>query len=241
MKILNNAFILLATSFVLTSCFIDVERGSGNRSTEVREIEGFEEIEFSGSYSVYLEEGETEKVTITADDNLHQYITTENRGGKLAIDSEKNLSSRKGIEVYVTYKKLTGIYMSGASSVQNEGTLTGDQLRLSLSGAGSVDLKLELESLDLSISGAGSARLSGSCDKQNVSMSGAGGLKSYDLVSNTCYIGISGVGGAEITVLEKLSASVSGVGGIDYKGDPEILQKDVSGIGSIERSGDPNI
>ena len=64
-------------------------------------------------------------------------------------------------------------------------------------------------------------------------MSGAGDLEAYDLVSKYCKITLSGIGSAEIFVEEELEASISGVGGISYRGNPNKVRDDISGLGRI--------
>ncbi|OGO16907.1 MAG: hypothetical protein A2Z14_01960 [Chloroflexi bacterium RBG_16_48_8] len=62
---------------VLISCDIQTIQGSRNIITEARDVGGFNRIELEGMGKVILTQGEEESLTIEADDNLMEYITTE--------------------------------------------------------------------------------------------------------------------------------------------------------------------
>ena len=124
--------------------------------------------------------------------------------------------------------------ISGACSLNSEEIFKGDELKIDMGGAGIIDLEVDIKELKLFISGAGAVKLAGNVDRQQIDMSGAGGYEASDLVSKFCEINISGVGNADIYVLEKLQATISGLGGINYKGKPEVIESDVSGLGVIQ-------
>ena len=123
----------------------------------------------------------------------------------------------------------------------SETALSGDRLKIVMSGAGAIELDLDIQALDLFLSGAGAVDLRGSVEEQTIKMSGAGGLNAYDLNSQHCKINISGVGGAKVFVTETLDATISGVGGISYSGNPENVVTNISGIGKIQQDEDENI
>ncbi len=109
-----------------------------------------------------------------------------------------------------------------------------------MSGAGEVEMDVDLGRIELDISGAGAVELSGTADEQDISMSGAGGYDGSDLISRICKISISGVGGAEVFVTEDLEATVSGIGGVSYSGNPANVHSDISGLGSVSEDDNNN-
>lgn len=216
------------------------KEGNGNMITKEVDINDFEEIVVTGNFEIMLKSGTSPGISITADENLHEYIEVSNSGDRLIIETTENLDSDEGLSLLITYTKLTAIEVGGAATLESEETIAGEYFNISMSGAGAVDLDVDLNALKLSVSGAGSVDLSGRADETAISMSGAGGLDAFDMESKACKIQISGVGSANITVTEKLDASVSGVGGISYRGNPESVVSDVSGLGSISKSGRNN-
>ncbi|MBL6449736.1 DUF2807 domain-containing protein [Fulvivirga sp. 29W222] len=234
MKNLSIYFFALLTVLSLTKCDnYHHERGNGNIISEKRNIEDFKEIEIGGSYEVFLTKSEKPALTIVADENLHQFINVDQHGDVLEIFSEATLESEEGVKLYIDYVELMAVNTSGAAVIKSDNVISGDYLRLEMSGAGVIDLDVDLKALKINISGAGAVELSGNVIEQNIQMSGAGGLEAYDLISQRSKVDISGVGGAAVTVKKRLEATVSGVGGISYRGNPEEVNSNVSGLGTI--------
>ena len=217
------------------------EVGKGEIASEPRRLEVFSNIVIEGTYEISMGQTDHHQVVVSAEENLLEYIKTEVKGNTLYIKNRYRIKSREGIKVHIDYRELSSLVVSGAASVYNEAPIAGDHLKIVMSGAGAIELSLELESLDLSLSGAGAVDLKGSVGKQTIKMSGAGGLDAYNLHSRYCKINISGVGGAKIFVTETLDATISGIGGIDYSGNPANVVTNISGIGKIQRDQDETI
>ncbi|MEM7107229.1 MAG: head GIN domain-containing protein [Bacteroidota bacterium] len=221
--------------FVVLSCSRMLgERGNGVVVTEDFSIENFDKINVEGSFEIRLEKRATPGVTITTDDNLLDFISVTNEGDRLILSTDRNLLSEDGVQVVIGYTELRRISVGGAASLVSDQTITEDYLDLEMSGAGAVELDLDMKALEIRVSGAGAMELTGQVIEQRIRMDGAGGLDASDLVSEKCDIEISGVGGASVHVTEILTATVSGVGGITYRGNPVDVRKDVSGIGTVE-------
>src|SRR6185295_1904026 len=103
------------------------------------------------------------------------------------------------------------------------------KVELSSSGSGSLKLEVDAPEIAAGISGAGFVDLSGETKKFNANVSGAGGIRAFDLKAEEAELGISGTGNMEVYSSVKLKASISGMGKVRYKGNPEVT-KSVSGI-----------
>ena len=107
--------------------------------------------------------------------------------------------------------------------------MQADQLKLSISGAGSVRFdQLQAQRLQFDISGAGEGTLSGQANELMLRVSGKGRLQADQLKTQTAKVHISGIGNATLWVTDKLGASISGIGGVDYYGQPKEVQRHVS-------------
>jgi hypothetical protein len=127
------------------------------------------------------------------------------------------------------------IRVMGAAYLSNEGYLESQELRIRMDGAGIIDLELNCKSLQVVLSGAGMVKLAGDVIEQNLNLTGAGKLEAFDLDSRECKISVGGLGGAEISVTEKLEARIEGIGGIEYAGDPDEIITEINGLGKIEQ------
>lgn len=220
---------------------LQYKRGNGEMVVKTHYPDDFDEIAINGNYKVFLEKGNEPKVVINVDENLLEYIEVESYQGILYISSTKRIRSKEEIKIFITYRNIERISNSGVSAIFTESPLVSEKLNLTLSGAGLIEMELDVSTLEIKLSGAGYIKLKGSANNQVVSLSGAGGLDAYELESTDCDISISGVGGAKVYVSGTLIASVSGVGSIMYRGNPVHVNRKVSGIGKIQSINEENL
>ena len=69
----------------------EVIKGSGNVITESREVSGFNGVSHTGIGRVTITQGDTESLTIQADDNLMEYITSEVKNDTLELGFDENV------------------------------------------------------------------------------------------------------------------------------------------------------
>ena len=177
-------------------------------------------------------------IVLEVDENLLQYIDIYVRGNTLYVETEQRLNSRKGLKINIPVQELRRISSSGASNIESVEPLKSTELEIESSGAGKLDLKLEAKWVELNLSGATLVYLSGIAEKLEVEMSGAGSLSAGELMVKDCTVGISGVGHVLVNVSGTLDAQVSGLGKVEYLGDPESIEGDVSGIGRVSKAND---
>lgn len=237
MKNIYLSTILLCLGIVFfQNCNFNVKRGNGNIVLEEIDLENFSKVSIGGNYNVTLIEGIETKVNIETDENLMTFINTELYDQTLNINNVHNLKGSKGINIEIYYREIDKIYSTGASNIGHDDTLTGEELMINLSGAGAIDLELEIQKVKVNLTGAGVIKLAGQTDILETHISGAGGLSAIELISNECSINLSGLGGAEVYAKEKLEATITGIGGIIYAGNPKLVERQVTGLGKIKRA-----
>jgi hypothetical protein len=214
------------------------ERGNDERVTKEITVDNFEKIEISGAFDVVLKPSEDNQVILEADENLLRYIDIYVRGNRLFIETDRRLNSRRGIKIEVPVKELRGILSSGASDIESMEPISSSDLEIEVAGAGKVDLKLDVKLLALEISGATLVYLEGVGERLEVDMSGAGSLAAGGFEVQDCTVDISGVGHVLVNVSGSLDAQVSGLGKVEYLGDPESVRGDVAGIGKVSKAKD---
>jgi len=215
-----------------------------DENAEVRTVEKFEGIEVSGAVSLYISQGITTGVAVSAGDSKYNNkIKTEVRDGILRITVEGgvwngfNWTNRK-LRAYVTVTDINRLNVSGASYVSISGTLKSDEIKMEISGASEVKGILNVNKLALDMSGASVAKLTGTVNEGTIDASGACKVNSYDLIFNKCRISSSGASGIRVTINGELNADASGGSTIYYKGAGVGKAINTSGGASIKsRSG----
>ena len=214
------------------------ERGNDERVTKEITVDSFEKIEISGAFDVTLTPSNKHEVILEVDENLIRYIDISVRGNRLYVETERRLSSRKGINIEIPVKNLMAISSSGASDIYSSEPISGKELDIDVSGAGKIDLKLDVGLVTVDISGAVVVYLDGVANRLDIEMSGAGSLTADNFEVKDCNVDISGVGHVLVNVSGSLDAQVSGLGKVEYLGDPESVKGDVSGIGGVNKTND---
>lgn len=233
--------ITILTVALATGCGVNlnVTRGSGNVITETREVKDFSALMLAGAGDVMITQGETESLTIEAEDNVMQRIRTEVQNGKLVIDFDSTQSRvlpTRPIRFNLAVKDLNTIELTGAGNITLP-SLKTDRFTMHLSGAGNLKLdRLETTQAAFTASGAGNFDVSGQVDKQVVKLTGFGNYNGGNLASQDSQVVISGAGNATVWAQSNLDARISGAGSISYYGNPH-TSRSVSGAGNVRSLG----
>jgi hypothetical protein len=192
--------------------------GSGRLVTEDRAVSGFTGLSLSLPATVDVAQGASEKLTVTADDNVMAEIETVVERGVLKLRFRKNFTSHNKvtIRIAVAVKALDSIAVSGSGDVSAP-ALTATKLAIH-------------------IAGSGNTRVGGRADSLEVNISGSGDVDAARLDTKSTAVSIAGSGDAIVWARQALRARVAGSGDIRYLGDPAIT-KSIAGSGSVRRAG----
>ena len=209
--------------------------GSGKVTTETISTDDYDVIRVEGFMDVHLEDGKEGEITVTTDDNLHEYLDIEVNGDELILKMKSgiSLSTTEGVNITVPVKSISEVSLSGSGDVDSKDVIVSEELSTSVSGSGDIDLDVKAKSVSVEIHGSGDVELKGAAINLDVSLSGSGTFKGYGLVSQYADVKTSGSGDAKVFVIKSLTAKVSGSGDIIYKGEPSASDVNSSGSGDI--------
>jgi hypothetical protein len=205
------------------------------QKSENRSVENFDRIDISGHFDIYLKKGDTPSLTVEARYIDLDEIITRVSGSTLRIESTKRnfRDGEKGI-IHITYTSLRNIDMSGAGNIISESRIEGENLSIELSGAGNIEIDVEVINLELALSGAGNIDVTGKAKMAEIGVSGAGNFRGFKLVCEEVEVRMSGVGKAQVHATELLDAETSGVGSIRYRGEPKKVRARAGFLGSVK-------
>jgi len=214
---------------------------------ENRQINSFNEIHFRDFGTLILTQGDTESLTIEAEQELLSELISEVRGDALILGVEDDWLNRIGkvistafsndehkVVYHLTFVDLSQIKVSGKCTL-NCDTLTAKDLTIKIAGLGHMVINhLDCDTLEAKIGGRGDFLLSGHADQQNIRISGSADYNASELNSTSARIVISGQGNATVRVQDSLDITISGFGQVNYYGDPKIRQV-ISGFGKSKQ------
>lgn len=235
LRSLTIAFIILGITSCTHAQFWKSVTGSGKVVTKERKTDSFTGLKVSSGIDVYLKQGNNETVSVEADENLHEYILTEVRGGVLNVYSEYSIRGAERKRVYVTMKEVIAVKTTSAGDVLGETPIISDRLELSASSAGDIKLEVHTKNTNIDISSSGNITISGETDMLRADLSSAGDLNAFDLKAREADVSVSSAGDADVSVSEKITARASSAGDINYRGDPKYVDAHSSSAGGIHK------
>jgi hypothetical protein len=210
------------------------DHGTGNYVKEERNVGSFTKLDIGGAFTVYLMQGDQEKVVVEADDKEIKEIKTEVSGNKLKIYTDSDWPSHfHDMTIYVTFKTLDFIEFSGAVEVKSEGVLTFTDLEMDISGAAEIDMAMKADKYDAEFSGASAVDFSGNIKTGRLELSGASEFDAENLEFQDLDIEVSGASEAKVWATGSLVIDASGASDIKYKGSPKV-SIDESGASSVK-------
>ena len=191
-------------------------KGNGNLVSEMRKLSNFKAIEITIGYDKILVNcGEEPSIHISGDENILPLITTRISKGILKIESDSTFETKADSEIIINVKSLKEFTFDGVGEtvIQN----------------------VNSEKFTCNINGVGSCDLNGKVKSFNISVNGVGSVNARQLIADDVVANLNGVGSVKLYAKNSLNASVNGVGGLTYFGNPTELILNDSGIGGITK------
>lgn len=207
------------------------------QQSETRSIGSFSGVKVTEGIDVFLKKGNRESLRVEVSGTKLENIITEVSGSYLRVHM-RDTDHRGSIvaKVYVTYVKIDKLSASSAGSIFSEGTLEADDMEISASSAGSIEVAIHAGSVEVSVSSAAQIELQGKTKTLDINASSAGQIDAYDLQAEKVSAEASSAGSLKISVSEDLRANASSGGSIRYHGNPNKSITDSSSGGSVKKS-----
>lgn len=215
-------------------------------------------IRLGGVVTLNVHQGATPSLVISGGKSLVARTTTTQRGDTLEIGNEKDShfswhSDSDKIVADLTVPNLQEFSSSGVGNSTITG-FSGDKVRVSMDGAGSltmnssyrvVDAALggvggvtlnnsaSADRVDLSLRGAGRMTITGEAKVLHGSLSGVGSLDATNLRADSVELRMSGMGSANVYARSAANMSLSGLGSATVYGNPATRNAATSGLGKV--------
>jgi Protein of unknown function (DUF2807). len=182
-KIVGVALITGVTMLVHSCTFTSgngekVIKGSGESVEKQITVSSFSKISISGHANVKVTYGDTQSITLKAQENLIEYLEIKSDGQELSIGVKKgfSVSSSKDIEVTIVCPQAVSSYsIAGAGKIDVEGK-PQDNLSVDIAGAADLDASaVEVKNVSISIAGAAKCKV-WSTENLSVSIAGTGNV-----------------------------------------------------------------
>lgn len=231
--------------------------GSGSLDTQEKDFSDFTAIDVRNAFDVEITKSSSYSISITADDNLFDYIEVSKTGDTLTIGLKwgynyQSVTLRAEItmpELYelefsgATHGTIVGfssshefaLVLSGASSLHMGDTSVGD-VEADISGASYLNGNLTANGdATFVVSGASTIELVGEADDLVVTVSGASHLELSEFPVHNAIINLSGASHSTVNLDGRLDAVVSGASHLLYIGNPTMGDITTSDVSTVEK------
>ena len=178
--------------------------------------------------------GEKPSIVVSGDENLVDEVKYELQDGRLILSSYHPLRSENNLIIRLRTNELKTIQSNIVGNIQLTRAFTGDALEIRMAGPGNFRAdSLYVHSLTVHSEGIASVHLSGKASNTRFDLEGTGKIDAMELVSDTVYAHVDGVGSIQCNPVEYLEGRLNGIGKITYKEEPRGKNIGTVGIGKI--------
>ncbi len=246
--------IVLLVSLPLAGCK-GLVKGSGELKTRDFFFTDFSEVKAYDAFEVKIIYATSYNITITADDNLFEYIQVSKKGDTLRLSLKKADYVDASAKAVITMPHLRSLSLSGAakgsianfntraglnfnisgdSSLSSANMIVGD-ITLDVSGAGKMTGNLTAGDIRLKADTGSTVQLGGSANDLSCEAGGSSLLKLEAFFVRNADIKLSGESTATIKLDGKLDVDLKKGSKLVYYGDPVLGTTQISGGSTMTR------
>jgi len=234
-------------------------QGSGNIVAKDFVVQGFSQVELNTIGQVYIEQGDTESLTIETDDNVLPFLEVRVENGKLILREEGNGHNFKPSETItykVTVKNLAAVTtnssgditigpietdvftaMVGASGDVTVDSMKAAHVSIESNGSGVVKIgNVDSETVQITARASGRVEMAGRATRLEVEVGGSGEVFVGDLQTSVTKIYHQASGAVTVWAVDTLDVTIGGSGNVAYYGNPKVTQI-LKGSGIIQSLG----
>jgi Putative auto-transporter adhesin, head GIN domain len=211
-------------------------------------------VRLDGIVDLRVRQGAVAALRISGDRRYLDKVTAEQSGDTLVLDTaiQGVRLSRPSLRAELVLPRLRELVSEGMGSTEVSG-FTGDELEITLDGAGSMKLTSEYrrlranlggvgsmqlwvknsDSIELDLRGAGYVTMGGRSRLLRASLGGLGGLNAQQFEADSVSIDLSGLGNATVNARTNLDLNLSGLGSVVVYGKPLNRNVSVDGLGRV--------
>ena len=250
---MNKTFSLGVVAAGFWACF-GLAQAAPEAATETRPIDArVVRVKLDGAVDLRIRQGSPATLTLSGDPRWLAATVTAQSGDTLNIDTDIHGRVHMGaLRAELTLPALRELRSESLGTTEVSG-FTGDELELSLDGAGSMRIScnyrlvsaslggigsMQLQSLsgegvDLNLRGAGLVNLSGRARWLKADLGGLGNLDAQQFAADSVDIDLSGLGNASVTAQQNAILNLSGMGSVTVYGKPLNRKVAVDGLGKV--------
>ncbi len=224
-KILNQRImallvIMLVLAGLLSGCFPVRVTGSGNIISRTFSFVDFTKARISYGFTAEVKAASTYGVTVTADDNIFEYIQVDKDGDTISIGIKPGSYEQSHLQATILMPALRGIELSDGGRTDISGFSSSNDLSIKLSDGTDLSGSLTAGNVDINLTDGSRVDLDGSANSIEVTShdGSRANLENFTVVNADLNIGDGGT--LAINITGTLNADLSAGSRVTYTGNP---------------------
>lgn len=212
-------------------------------------------VKIDGVVDLRLRQGSPASLVLSGDPRWIAQMTTLHSGDTLVISTEMHemrMGRKNGVRADMVLPNLREVSSESVGMTEITG-FRGEELELSLDGAGAMNVNADFriisaslggvgsmklvgvnaERITLDLQGAGYVTLAGRSKSLKAELGGLGGLDARQFAADSVTLELSGLGNATVTAHESANLNLSGMGSVTVYGKPLNRRVSVDGLGKV--------
>lgn len=214
--------------------YASITAGDGNIQETTRDIPDFDKISVVGKYNVYYTQGEPASLSLSADANLHELITTEVRNNELIIKSKEPIRTSSEIRIELRSQNITRVEASASAGFFTNSPLNVTVLELNANAGAKMKVEGTFEQLNVFQNAGANVTLTGETDQLDITSNAGGDVDALNLRANTARVDSNAGASAKVNANE-IDASANAGGSVRYSGNPAFKNMSTNAGGSINK------
>lgn len=244
-------------AFLLTTLWLMLGTVRASDKPETRTIDvdaRIVRVKLDGVLDLKLSQGAVPSLNIIGDKRYVGNVIAVQTGDTLALDSDGHgpKFSRSSVRAELVLPNLRELVSEGVGTTEVSG-FSGDDIEITLDGAGSMKvvcdyrrMKANLggvgsmhvwvadnDNVDLDLRGAGYVTIGGRSKMLKASLGGLGGLNAQQFQADAVDIDLSGLGNATVNASTSANLNLTGLGSVTVYGKPLNRKVSMDGLGKV--------
>jgi hypothetical protein len=203
---------------------------SGHQITQNRPVIGVRSVKLGSVVDLEIHQGETESLTVTADEAILPALLTNVSLGQMTIRYDPRYSIQGNLrpKLVLTVKDLNELRLNSSGNV-TVGPLTTSTFNIILGSSCNVRIQgLHADKVSSRITSSGDISIQGEANSLNLDISSSVNYQAGDLKVQTATIHMSSSADVTLWVVKNLDATITSSGNIAYYGNPVVHQNNSS-------------
>ena len=232
-------FFLSLWIFILFSAASCVDSGLDSNTSITYTVSDFSRLNLEVIGEVIYEQADSSYLNVSGSSTLIEALKVSDSKGELSIElknKRKFSGGKKELVIRVGSLHLQSINSKSIGTLHLRNYFEGDKLNITNKGIGNIIIDdCHVRTFDLTSKSVGVIEVKGTSDEAFIHSEGLGDIDCSEFKTKNTKVVSKGTGDLSVNAQNSIDISITGIGNVNYYGNPEEVKTDISGIGKARK------